>query len=194
MKRIDSHGQSTSRRRWMLQTLLGVGTVAIGVPLQLGRRHLWAAKLNEYSTRAIDLVRRSRVVDMLGLLAVNDDILNRWVSGPEGMTPDEIDTFKTSGISTIHMSVGVGGPTSYEDSLHYMAMCNAALGIGVGACHGNRRVEGAADRQTRSEPLGQALEHHRRRVLSDCHVAGACVWPAVVQCGLLTEPRKGSGV
>jgi membrane dipeptidase len=83
--------------------------------------------LNEYSTRAIDLVRRSRVVDMLGLLAVNDDILNRWVSGPEGMTPDEIDTFKTSGISTIHMSVGVGGPTSYEDSLHYMAMCNGFI-------------------------------------------------------------------
>ena len=64
---------------------------------------------------------------MLGVLAIDDKKAERWISSPEGMSAAGIDAFKTCGINTFHHSFGIGGPTSYEDALLYMASYNGFL-------------------------------------------------------------------
>ncbi|HSE43620.1 MAG TPA: membrane dipeptidase, partial [Acidobacteriota bacterium] len=45
----------------------------------------------------------------------------------EGMTAEELNAFKTSGINTFHNAFGIGGPNSYQDALLYMASYSAFL-------------------------------------------------------------------
>ena len=43
------------------------------------------------------------------------------------MSAQELAAFKTCGINVFHHSFGIGGPTSYEDALFYMASYNGFL-------------------------------------------------------------------
>jgi membrane dipeptidase len=95
--------------------------------INLGRSRLNAADTREYSTRAIDLVGRSLVIDMLGVLAIDDKKAERWIGSPEGMSAQELNAFKTCGINAFHHAFGIGGPTSYEDALLYMASYSSFL-------------------------------------------------------------------
>jgi membrane dipeptidase len=114
-------------RRDMLKVLAGGALLPSAFMINLGRSKLYAAGTRQYSTRAIDLVGRSLVIDMLGVLAIDDQKAERWISSPEGMTADELNAFKTSGINILHNSFGIGGPTSYEDALLYMASYSAFI-------------------------------------------------------------------
>jgi membrane dipeptidase len=114
-------------RRDMLKVLAGGALLPGAFMINLGRSKLYAADTRQYSTRAIDLVGRSLVIDMLGVLAIDDQKAERWISSPEGMTADELNAFKTSGINILHNSFGIGGPTSYEDALLYMASYSAFI-------------------------------------------------------------------
>ncbi|MCI0442378.1 dipeptidase [bacterium] len=95
--------------------------------INLGRSRVFAEDTREYSSRAIDLIGRSLVIDMLGVLTIDDKKADRWISSPEGMSAQELTAFKTCGINVFHNSFGIGGPTSYEDALLYMASYNAFL-------------------------------------------------------------------
>lgn len=95
--------------------------------INLGRSRVFAADTHEYSSRAIDLVGRSLVIDMLGVLSIDDKKADRWISSPEGMSAQELAAFKTCGINAFHHSFGIGGPTSYEDALLYMASYSGFL-------------------------------------------------------------------
>jgi membrane dipeptidase len=118
--------QNTTRRA-VLRTLGASAAIIAGAPMiNLGRSRVFAADTKKYSHRAVDLVGKSLVIDMLGVVAINDDIMNRWVGG-SGMTEKEIAEFRTSGINVMHQSVGVGGPTSYDDAMMYMASCNGLI-------------------------------------------------------------------
>jgi membrane dipeptidase len=111
----------------MLKTAAASAALIAGAPmLNFGRSQVFAADTKKYSRRAIDLVGHSLVIDMLGVISIGDENWNRWTGG-DGMTDAEIETFKTSGLNVMHQSIGIGGPTSYDDAVMYMASCNGFI-------------------------------------------------------------------
>jgi membrane dipeptidase len=119
--------QSPLSRRRLLRGIAGGGALIMGAPLiNIGRSRAFAADTRQYSSRAIELVGRSVVIDMLGVLAINDELLQRW-SGGTGMSEIEIAEFKSSGINAFHHAFGLGGPQAYEDAVMYMAASNGLI-------------------------------------------------------------------
>ncbi len=123
----DQKSASGISRRDMLKTLAAGTILPAAFMINLGRSRVFAADTHEYSSRAIDLVGKSLVIDMLGVLTIDDKKADRWISSPEGMSAQELAAFKTCGINVFHNSFGIGGPTSYEDALLYMASYSAFL-------------------------------------------------------------------
>lgn len=81
----------------------------------------------KYSRRATDLVRRSIVIDMLGLLSVNDEVFERWIGGSPGIGAQEIAALKSSGMTAFHHAVGIGGPAAHDVVRHYLAELNGLI-------------------------------------------------------------------
>ena len=63
-------------RRSFLSTALGASVCALGAPV------LTRSK-SKYSTQALDLVERSTVIDMLGLLTLDYKKLGAWETDPK---------------------------------------------------------------------------------------------------------------
>lgn len=82
-----------------------------------GRFRLFAESPAEYSTQAIDLVRESLVVDMLGLLTLDYQKLEVWRERPNGFPQAEFERLKSSGINVFHPAVGYVGGNIYDESL-----------------------------------------------------------------------------
>ena len=57
------------------------------------------------STRAIDLVRETPVVDMMGLMTTDWRRLERWRAAPEGLSTQDRDALLASGVSMFHPAV-----------------------------------------------------------------------------------------
>ena len=116
-------------RREALKAATSFAGVMLAAPLlNLGRSRLFASSMQEYSTRCIDLVTESLVIDMLGPLAISGSVARRW--GPElsGMTPQEEVEFRASSINVFHIATGVGGRDAddqYHNSLLFVARYNA---------------------------------------------------------------------
>lgn len=70
-----------------------------------------------YSSRTIDIVHESMVIDMLGPLKLNLD--PKSYSTPLSAR-DEAD-FRASGITGFHHSAGIGGPDAHEGALAFFA-------------------------------------------------------------------------
>lgn len=115
-----SRGAPAIDRRQLL-----LGGVATGAAL-LASRYAWAAKAG-YSKRAIGIVESAGAIDMLAPLSINDVEEQRWMNSADGMTPAEMDRFRTSGIKVFHQSVGLGGPDAYTDALTYFAAVNGMI-------------------------------------------------------------------
>jgi membrane dipeptidase len=67
----------------------------------------------EYSTRAIDLVAQSNVIDMLGLLTLDWPLLERWHSAPANFGEADFRKLKESGINVFHPAVAFEDPRSF---------------------------------------------------------------------------------
>jgi membrane dipeptidase len=96
----------------------------------VGRHRLFAWSQQEYSTRAIDLVQGSLVIDMLGLLTLNSETQARWGAAADGLTDEDIQTFIDSGIDVFHIASGVGGPTTeqaYQNVLSFVGTYNSII-------------------------------------------------------------------
>jgi hypothetical protein len=101
-------------RRQSLKRLLGVAAATITAPaINRGWFQLFAESATKYSARAIDLVQRSTVVDMLnpftllGVLApFKGDKRPTWFTNPETFTPADFQRFKDSRIDVMHVGVG----------------------------------------------------------------------------------------
>lgn len=111
------------RRKFLTSCLAIAGSVVI----KAQSTRTAAAERRSYSVRAVELVRRNDIVDMLGLLALSDATMNRWIGGDEGIREDELEAFRDSGFRFIHLSVGIGGPSAFDDAMHYMAACNGLI-------------------------------------------------------------------
>jgi membrane dipeptidase len=100
------------------RSFLASSTAVLGAPfLNRGRFQLFADSPVEYSTRAVDLVRCSTVIDMLGLLTLDYRTVLTWQSMPADFGSADFQKLKNSGITIFHPAVGFIGPEVYEESL-----------------------------------------------------------------------------
>ncbi|MGV3479835.1 MAG: dipeptidase [Sphingobium sp.] len=105
-----------SRRR-----MLGGGAVAVaavaGFPMiNLGQYRLNAASPKTYSKRAVDLVRKSLVIDMLAPIKL--DFRPEYFAAP--LSEKDAAEFRASGITGFHNAVGVGGADARSSVLEWM--------------------------------------------------------------------------
>ena len=112
----------TSRRR-SLQAMAGA-LAALALPNLGFGKAAPADPKNQYPAKVLDLVQRSLIIDMLGPLKL--DFRPEAYAVP--LTDAEADMFRSSGITAFHNSVGVGGPSAYEDALQFIAAWSGFAG------------------------------------------------------------------
>jgi membrane dipeptidase len=142
-------------------------TPALAAPmLNRGRYRLFGAGAPEYSARAIALVERSLVVDMLAVLTLDFPQQARWERAPESVPASFFQKWKDSGIHVIHPAIGLGGANAYETALQWFAGWNALI---AGNDERMMRIDSPADfaRVRGSGKLGvllglQNAQHFRR--------------------------------
>jgi membrane dipeptidase len=100
------------RRTFLRTGILGTLGVAGAPMVNLGRCRLDAASPVEVSTRAVDLVLGSTVVDMLGLLTLDWSQLSRWRRKPAEFVEADYRRLEASGVNIFHPAV----ETSYADA------------------------------------------------------------------------------
>jgi membrane dipeptidase len=128
------------QRRQLLKAVAGAGLGAFCAPmLNRGRYRLFAGSNVEYSARAVELVGRSTVIDMLSPFKLGS---TTWFTNPDSFKQSDFQRFKDSGINAFHIAVGVGGADPYLSALRFIASWNGFL-----ANHDQwlMRVDGAAD-------------------------------------------------
>ena len=118
----DSSPRLTRRRT--LQTMAGA-LAALALPAAYGAKTGTAQDpKNKYSSKVLDLVQRSLVIDMLAPLKL--DFRPEAYALP--LTDSEAAMFRTCGITGFHNSVGVGGATAYDDALEFIAAWSGFAG------------------------------------------------------------------
>jgi membrane dipeptidase len=104
----------STRRRF----LKAAGAITLGAPFINSNRYaLFAATPTRYSARAVKVIERSLVIDMLAPLKL--DFTPEAYAAPASAA--EADMFRSSGITGFHVSVGMGGPTVVEETLSFLA-------------------------------------------------------------------------
>jgi membrane dipeptidase len=144
-------------RRQMLKAATGAAFATLAAPMiNRGRYRLFASSLKEYSARAIELMSRATVIDMLGPLTLNFPKQAKWFANPESFTASDLQPFKDSGINVFHIGVGMGGPDAYLAVLRFFATWNGFI-----ASQGDyfMRIDSAGDleRVKRSGKIGVLL-------------------------------------
>lgn len=130
-------------RRQMLKTIAGGAAAVIAAPMiNRGRYRVFANSATEYTSRAIELMGRATVIDMLSPLTLNFPKGDKWEANPESFTAEDLKPFKDSGINVFHASVGIGGPDAYELVLKYLAGLNAFI---ADRTNEFMRIDSAAD-------------------------------------------------
>ena len=127
-------------RREMLTTTAAAGLGAVLAPMiNRGRFRLFAQSAVQYSTRTIDLMQRSVVIDMLSPFKISG---STWLTRPDTFAAADIQRFKDSGINVFHIAVGLGGADAYMTTLQYVAQWNGFI-----AAHDQHlmRVDSPAD-------------------------------------------------
>jgi membrane dipeptidase len=124
------------------RTVLKGTALSLGAPMiNRGRFSLFAQSEMQYSTRTVDLVCRSTVIDMLGLLTLNYRKLLSWESDPGRFGQADFVRLRESGTTVFHPAVGYTAGDIYAESLRDITGWNAFI-----AAHGEQfqRIEGVA--------------------------------------------------
>ena len=85
--------------------------------LNIGRYRAFGANAPRYSARAMKIVERTLVIDMLAPLKI--DFKPEAYAGP--ISEQAAADFRASGITGFHNSIGTGGPTAVEETLAFIA-------------------------------------------------------------------------
>jgi membrane dipeptidase len=102
--------QATSTRREYLRSgVLAVGAL-LAPMLNLGRCRLLAHSSRQYSTRTSDLVERSLVIDMLGLVTLDWPKQRRWFADPLSFADADARRVRSSAINVFHPAVHFASP------------------------------------------------------------------------------------
>src|SRR5262245_51877415 len=119
-----------------------IGAAALAFPfINKGRYRLFSWIDQEYSAKAIDLVKRATVIDMLSPLTLNFGMQDKWYANPELFLPN-VQKYKDSGINVFHIAVGIGGPDGYNQGLRFVSNWNAMI---AGCDDVMMRIDSAAD-------------------------------------------------
>jgi len=101
---------------------------ALGAPLiNRGSFRLFAGDGPEYSSRTLEIIGRSTVIDMLGLLTLDFPKLYKWQLSPATFKENDYAKLKTSGITIFHPAVGYDRGDVYLASLRDMNCWNNLL-------------------------------------------------------------------
>jgi membrane dipeptidase len=120
-----------------------------------------------YSALTLDLVRRSTVIDMLGLLTLDYRKLLGWEAQPARFGAVDYEKLKNSGITVFHHSVGFTQGDMYSSSMRDITGLNAFI-----AAHPDQflRIDGARDFERAKQTgkigilIGQQNSTHFRNV------------------------------
>ncbi len=116
-----------SRRTFVRSaTLFGSGSLFAPF-INTGRCRLSAESPADAATRVIDLVRRSSVIDMLGLVTLDWRKWDRWCREPYTFTSADLKRVKDSGITLFHLAVSLRGPGVRTRTERWMADCKRFL-------------------------------------------------------------------
>src|SRR6202012_5297183 len=119
-----SDGSLNISRRRTLQAMAGA-MAALALPESYAAPATAAQEpKNKYSSKVLDLVQRSLVIDMLAPLKL--DFRPEAYALP--LTDAEAAMFRTCGITGFHNSVGVGGASAYDDALQFIAAWSGFAG------------------------------------------------------------------
>ncbi|MBK7598497.1 MAG: membrane dipeptidase [Acidobacteria bacterium] len=110
----------------MLKTLVGTGLLAAPM-INRGRYSVFADSTVEYSKRAVELMQRATVMDMLGPLTLDFPKQAKWYANPGSFTAADLQPYKDSGINIFHIAVGMGGPEAYLNVLKFFASWNGFI-------------------------------------------------------------------
>ena len=99
--------------------LAGIGVLA-GPMINRGRFNLFADDRVRHSARAVELVGRSMVIDMLGLLTLDWPKLYSWQSDPAGFGPADFQKLRGSGVKVFHPAVDPNAANPHEACLGWV--------------------------------------------------------------------------
>lgn len=155
-----------TRREMLKQSSFAAAAMLVAPMFNRGRYELFAGSSSTYSTRAVDLVQESTVIDMLSPLTLDFDKQAKWFADPESFTAADLQPFRQSGINVFHPAVGLGGPDAYNRALQFFASWN---GFVANSDESFMRIDSEADlkRVKASGKIGillglQNSEHFRR--------------------------------
>jgi membrane dipeptidase len=86
-----------------------------------GRFRLFADDRVLHSARAVELVGRSMVIDMLGLLTLDWPKLWAWQRDPAAFGPAEFQKLRGSGVKVFHPAVEPNDPQPYKAALDWLS-------------------------------------------------------------------------
>src|SRR5918994_2641965 len=96
-------------RRELLKWATFASTGMLAAPMiNRGRYRLFAYSPSTYSSRAIELMKRATVIDMLSPFIISSSQRAKWFSNPDSFTAADLQKFKDSGINIFHIAVGTG--------------------------------------------------------------------------------------
>ena len=116
-----------SSRRQLFKQLLTVGAAVAAPMINRYRYRLFAASPQDYSARAIELVERSTVIDMLSPLTLDFAKSRRWLQDPSLFGTVDFADFKASGIHSFHIGVGLGRANAYSAALLFFGGWNSFI-------------------------------------------------------------------
>ena len=103
------------------------GNAAFGAAMINRGRYLLFAGGPEYSSRAVELVRRSTVIDMLAPLWISPSKTQKMLGNPENFKAEDFAPYKNSGINVFHIAIGTGGPDAYLETLQFLSGYNSLI-------------------------------------------------------------------
>jgi len=103
------------------------GSAAVAATMMNRGRYLLFAGGPEYSSRAVELVQRSTVIDMLAPLWISPSQTRKILGNPETLKAEDYAPYKNSGINVFHIAIGTGGSEAYLETLKFLSGYNSLL-------------------------------------------------------------------
>lgn len=102
-------------------------SAAVGATMISRGRYMLFAGEREYSARAVNLVQRSTVIDMLAPLWISPSKTQKMLGNPDNFKAEDYAPYKESGINVFHIAIGTGGPDAYLETLQFLSGYNSLI-------------------------------------------------------------------
>jgi membrane dipeptidase len=113
-----------NRRSFLRSAATGA---AVGAAMINRGRYLLFGGGREYPARAVELVQRSMVIDMLAPLWISPSKTRKMLGNPDNFKAEDDAPYKDSGINVFHIAIGTGGPDAYLETLQFLSGYNSFL-------------------------------------------------------------------